>query len=310
MPVLRIATRKSLLALWQTRWVSEELKKHHPGLTLEWVELVTQGDIKLEGSLAKIGGKGLFLKELEEALLDGRADIAVHSLKDVPMELEPSFALPAFMPRATALDALCAKGLTLASLPQGAVVGTSSLRRQAQLLALRPDLQIKLIRGNVDTRIKKLLQGEYDAIALAACGVERLNLSEHISEYLQPTQCLPAIGQGIVVIETRADDEATAQYVRALHDPVSAVMAAAERSVGLALQSSCQVPVAAFAERLADHYQVRAWVGTPDGKTMLYATETAPLDVDITDAQMLGLQLALHLKRDGAQAIIDRCLSG
>lgn len=306
MPVLRIATRKSKLAIWQTRWVSEQLKQAHPDLTIEWVELVTQGDIKLDSSLSKIGGKGLFLKELEEALLDKRADIAVHSLKDVPMQVADPFILAAFMPRATPLDALCAKGATLATLPQHAVVGTSSLRRQAQLLALRPDLKIKLMRGNVDTRLTKLNIGEYDAITLAACGVERLNLSEHISEYLQPEVCLPAIGQGIVVIESRADDIQTQDYVRVLHDKHAELMALAERSLGLALQSSCQVPVAGYAQIVDGRVILRGWVGTPDGKTMLYAEAGAAME----DAATLGLQVAQQLKDKGAQEIIDRCLYG
>lgn len=306
MPVLRIATRKSKLALWQTRWVSEQLKQAHPDLTIEWVELVTQGDIKLESSLAKIGGKGLFLKELEEALLDKRADIAVHSLKDVPMTLAPHFTLAAYMPRATPLDALCAKGATLATLAPQAVVGTSSLRRQSQLLAARPDLQIKLIRGNVDTRLNKLQAGEYDAITLAACGIERLNLKEHISEYLPSTLCLPAIGQGIVVIESRADDELTQAYVQALHNEDAKTVAQAERSLGAALKSSCQVPVAGHAELMGDRLLLRGWVGTPDGKRMLYANAEANRE----DAEALGLQVAELLKNDGAQDIIDRCLSG
>jgi hydroxymethylbilane synthase len=306
MPVLRIATRKSLLALWQTQWVTDLLNKAHPGLEIEWLELVTQGDLKLESSLAKIGGKGLFLKELEEALLDMRADLAVHSLKDVPMELDPNFRLAAYLPRATALDALCAQGATLDSLPPQAVVGTSSLRRQAQLLAIRPDLNIKLIRGNVDTRLKKLQAGDYDAITLAACGLERLNLSEHISEYLHSDICLPAIGQGIVVIETRSDDIATQDLVRALHDTTAASMALAERSLGAALHSSCQVPVAGYAEIIEGRLQLRAWVGTPDGQKMLYAQDTAA----VQDAVTLGLQVAQQLKDAGAQEIIDRCLSG
>lgn len=306
MSVLRIATRKSQLALWQTRWVSEHLRKAHPDLTIEWVELVTQGDIKLESSLAKIGGKGLFLKELEEALLDKRADIAVHSLKDVPMVLAPAFRLAAYMPRATPLDALCARGATLATLPPHAVVGTSSLRRQAQLLAARPDLRIKLIRGNVDTRLNKLASGEYDAITLAACGLERLNLRGHISEYLSSDLCLPAIGQGVVVIECRAGDERTLALTQALHNPDAASVALAERSLGAALHSSCQVPVAGYAELKGEQIQLRGWVGTPDGKRMLYARAEGPRQ----DAVALGLQVAQLLKNDGAQEIIDCCLSG
>lgn len=306
MPRLRIATRKSKLAIWQTNWVSEQLQKAYPDLSIEYVELTTQGDIKLDSSLSKVGGKGLFLKELEEALLDGRADMAVHSLKDVPMQLDSVFCLPAFMPRTTPLDALCAKGKTLDTLPAQAIVGTSSLRRQAQLLAIRPDLRIKLIRGNVDTRVNKLSNGEYDAITLAACGLERLNLSEHISEYLSFDRCLPAIGQGIVVIEARADDKITQERVRVLHDAQAETVALAERSLGLALHCACQVPVAGYARFENENLVLRGWVGTPDGQRMLYATAAGAPE----EAANLGLKVAQMLQDQGATMIIDQCISG
>ncbi|GAP65539.1 hydroxymethylbilane synthase [Mizugakiibacter sediminis] len=245
---LRIATRKSALALWQAEHVAARLRAAHPGLAVELVPLTTRGDQILDRPLATIGGKGLFLKELEVALLEGRADLAVHSLKDVPAELDPGFALGAVLARADPADAFVSNAwATLAELPQGARVGTSSLRRQAQLRALRPDLVLLDLRGNVNTRLAKLDAGDYDAIVLACAGLERLGLAARIRARLDAPHWLPAPGQGAIACEIRAGDGRVQELLAPLEDADTRRATAAERAMNEALGGSCTVPVAAWA---------------------------------------------------------------
>ena len=245
---LRIATRKSPLALWQTEHVAARLRALHPGLAVELVPMSTRGDEVLDRSLAAVGGKGLFLKELELAMLRGEADCAVHSLKDVPMELDGPFALPAILERADHADAFVSNHYAdIAALPEGARVGSSSLRRQAQLRALRPDLQLVDLRGNVNTRLGKLDHGEYDAIVLACAGLQRLGFDARIRARLDAPQWLPAPAQGAIAVECREDDADTRALFAALDHAPTRICVEAERAMNRALHGSCQVPVAAFA---------------------------------------------------------------
>lgn len=304
---LRIATRKSALALWQANWVASQLRKAHPNLHIELVEITTEGDRRLDLTLSKIGGKGLFLKELEEALLRGEADIAVHSLKDVPAQDTPGLRLAAFLPRATAFDALVSSTYpSLAALPHGANVGTASLRRQSQLLHLRPDLNILPLRGNVDTRLRRQQIGDFDAIVLAACGLERLNLSTHIAEVLTPDICLPAVGQGIVVVQARANDDHSQALLKPLHSPASYTQALAERTMNALLGGSCQVPIAGFATLHGNELRLNGLVGTPDGKMLMKAS----FGGDPSEAQQIGEHVANDLMAQGAEQIIQASLSG
>jgi hydroxymethylbilane synthase len=246
---LRIATRKSPLALWQTEHVAARLREHHPALTVEFVPLSTRGDEVLDRSLAAVGGKGLFLKELEQAMLRGEADCAVHSLKDVPMELDGPFALPAILKRADPADAFVSNRYdSIDALPQGARVGTSSLRRQAQLRAQRPDLQLADLRGNVNTRLAKLDAGDYDAIVLACAGLQRLGFDARIRARLDAPTWLPAPAQGAIAVECRDDDADTRALFAVLDHAQTRLCVEAERAMNRALHGSCQVPVAAFAE--------------------------------------------------------------
>lgn len=246
---LRIATRKSPLALWQTEHVAARLREFHPALTIEFVPLSTRGDEVLDRSLAAVGGKGLFLKELEQAMLRGEADCAVHSLKDVPMELDGPFALPAILKRADPADAFVSNRYDgIDALPQGARVGTSSLRRQAQLRALRPDLQLADLRGNVNTRLAKLDNGDYDAIVLACAGLQRLGFDARIRARLDAPTWLPAPAQGAIAVECREDDATTRALFAVLDHAQTRMCVEAERAMNRALHGSCQVPVAAFAE--------------------------------------------------------------
>jgi hydroxymethylbilane synthase len=268
MPTLRIATRKSPLALWQSEHVAERLRLAHPGLRVELVPMSTRGDEVLDRSLAAIGGKGLFLKELELAMERGEADCAVHSLKDVPMELEPGFALPAILARADYADAFVSnRHADIAALPQGARVGTSSLRRQAQLRALRTDLQLLDLRGNVNTRLQKLDDGGYEAIVLACAGLERLGLGTRIRDRLRAPHWLPAPSQGAIAIECRDDDSAVQGLCRALDDASTRTCVDAERAMNRALHGSCHVPVAAFAQLDGDGLHLAGLVGdATDGR--------------------------------------------
>jgi hydroxymethylbilane synthase len=250
--VLRIATRKSQLALWQAGHVAALLRSAHPQLSVELVPMTTRGDQIQDRSLAAIGGKGLFIKELEVAIAEGRADLAVHSMKDVPAELPPGFVIGAVLERADARDALLAtRYASLAALPAGARIGTSSLRRQAQILAARPDLKIEPLRGNVGTRIKRLDDGELDAIVLACAGLVRLGLQSRITAHLDLTACLPAVGQGIIGVECRADNADALALIAALEHAATRSALSAERSFSGKLGGSCQSPIAAHA-RIAD----------------------------------------------------------
>jgi hydroxymethylbilane synthase len=294
---LRIATRKSALALWQAEHVAALLRTTHPGLTVELVPMSTRGDEILDKPLATIGGKGLFLKELEVAMLEGRADLAVHSLKDVPAELEPGFVLPAILPRADAADAFVSNDhAELASLPQGARVGTSSLRRQAQLRALRPDLQLLDLRGNVGTRLGKLDAGDYDAIVLACAGLERLGLAARIRSRLAAPDWLPAPGQAAIAIEARGDQPAVLALLAALDDADTRLTVTAERAMNHALGGSCTVPVGAWC-MLGEHgLHLRGLVGDASSGRLLHAEASSPGE----QAESLGRQVAEALLAQGA----------
>jgi hydroxymethylbilane synthase len=302
MTTLRIATRKSPLALWQTEHVAAQLRARHPGLTVELVPMSTRGDEVLDRSLAAIGGKGLFLKELELAMLRGEADCAVHSLKDVPMELEPGFALPAILERADSADAFVSnRHATLAELPQGAVVGTSSLRRQGQLRALRPDLVLRDLRGNVNTRLAKLDAGDYDAIVLACAGLQRLGFDSRIRSRLEAPEWLPAPAQGAIAIECRDDDVATQALCAALDHAATRTCVEAERAMNRALHGSCHVPVAALARLDGDTLDLHGLVGAPhDGRAV-----RAELRGIANEAEALGTAVAEQLLAQGARELID-----
>jgi hydroxymethylbilane synthase len=296
-----IATRKSELALWQANHVAGLLRDRHPALVVELLPMVTQGDIILDRPLAQIGGKGLFLKELERALLREQADIAVHSMKDVPMEEVPGLTIDVVLERANPCDALLSNsGLGLMELPAGSRVGTSSLRRQCQLMSSRPDLQVADLRGNVNTRIRKLQEGEYDAIILACAGLERLGMAELVTETLAPPAWLPAATQGTIGVQCRQGDSAVSSLIQPLLDPETALRTRAERSVATRLQGSCQVPLAVFATTTSSHLQVTGLVGTPDGLSVLRSeAEGYSSEVDY-----LAARVAEHLLEQGADQII------
>ncbi|MBI3560857.1 MAG: hydroxymethylbilane synthase [Gammaproteobacteria bacterium] len=299
---LRIATRKSQLALWQANDVADRLRARHPGLQIELIKLTTQGDKILDAPLAKIGGKGLFVKELEQGLLSGDADIAVHSMKDVPVELPSGLHLPVICTREDPRDAFVSNRYTgFAQLPAGAKVGTSSLRRQCQLRAQRSDLHFVDLRGNVNTRLQKLDQGEFDAIILAAAGLIRLGFAARIRESLAPEISLPAIGQGAVGIECRVADDRVNALIRPLHDPKTALRVGAERAMNRRLQGGCQVPIAGYAEIEHGVMLLRGLVGTLDGRTVLRAEIAGPPE----HGDELGEVLADDLIARGAFAILE-----
>ena len=296
-----IATRKSELAMWQARHAESLLRKAHPGLEVELSPMVTRGDIILDQPLARIGGKGLFLKELEKALLDGAADIAVHSMKDVPVEQVPGLDVDVLLARANPFDALLSRaGESLDALPPGARVGTSSLRRQCQLRALRPDLEVRDLRGNVNTRVRKLQEGEYDAIVLACAGLERLGMGALITEVLAPPRWLPAGTQGTIGIQHRSGDDAVAALIRPLADAETTLRTRAERRVATLLEGSCQVPLAVFAELDGAELRVSGMVGTPDGQNVLRAARAGPA----ADPEGLATGVAEALLEQGAGDII------
>ncbi len=296
-----IATRESRLALWQAEHVRDLLQKLYPACRVELLGMTTRGDQILDRPLAKVGGKGLFVKELETALLDGRADIAVHSMKDVPMELPAEFALAAIGPREVPLDAfVSSKYAGLDDLPPGAVVGTSSLRREAQLHARYPYLGVTSLRGNLDTRLRKLDEGQYDAIILAAAGLTRLGLSARIRAMLAAEVSLPAAGQGALGIEAVASRTDVAAWLAPLNDPVTAACVRAERAVSRALAGSCEVPLGAYAEETSGRLWLRGFVATPDGTRMA----RAELSGDTKDPEALGLALAAELRAQGADEIL------
>lgn len=304
--LIRIATRKSPLALWQAEHVRERLLALHPGLQVELLTMSTQGDRILDSPLAKIGGKGLFVKELEQGMLDGRADIAVHSMKDVPAELPDGLGIGAILEREDPRDAfVSSQYASVEELPEGARVGTSSLRRQCQLRSRRPDLQILDLRGNVGTRLGKLDDGAYDAIVLACAGLKRLGLSARITRQLAPEEMLPAIAQGVIGIECRIDDERVNRLIEPLNHIETRQRTAAERAMNAALAGGCQAPVAGYSVLNDGIIELRGLVGQPDGSHIICGdVHGSPLQ-----AAALGQQLADDLLTRGARLILDELLS-
>ena len=298
---VRIATRRSRLALWQAEHVKARLEALHAGLRVELVPMTTRGDEILDVTLSKVGGKGLFVKELELAMLEGAADLAVHSMKDVPAELPEGFALAATLEREDPRDALVSEKCgSLAELPAGAVVGTSSLRRQAQVAERHPGLEIRPLRGNVETRLAKLDRGEYSAIVLAASGLLRLGLGGRIRRNLSLDESLPAAGQGALAIECRADRHDILSLVEPLRDAATEACVRAERRVNRELGGSCTVPLGAYGEASGDQLWLRALVASPDGRQMVRAEARGPL----SDPEGLGLAVAAELRRGGAAHIL------
>ena len=304
---LRIATRKSPLALWQANHVRDALMARNSGLDVELFTMTTQGDKILDTPLAKVGGKGLFVKELELGILEGEADLAVHSMKDVPVEFPDGLGLAAILEREDPRDALISNAFTsIDTLPQGARVGTSSLRRQCQLRARRPDLEVLDLRGNVNTRLAKLDSGDYDAILLAAAGVKRMGWEDRITELLPPEQFLPAIGQGAIGIEIRVADEKVSRIVEALNDEQTATRIRAERALNERLQGGCQVPIAGYSEISHGVMVLRALVGRPDGTELVQGVISGKPE----DAEELGQVLADDLLSRGAKQILDEVYAG
>ena len=306
---LTIATRQSPLALWQANFIKDALERLYPQMSVTLLEMVTRGDKILDTPLAKIGGKGLFVKELEQALYDGRADIAVHSLKDVPMVLPEGLTLGAYCKRHAPSDAFVSNTFAhLDELPSGAVLGTSSLRRECQLRQARPDLTIKSLRGNVGTRLAKLDAGEYDAIILATSGLQRLGLDARIRHELDESLSLPAVGQGALAIECRAGDDEMLSLLAPLNDTVTALCVMAERAMNRTLEGGCQVPIAGFATIDGSTLRLRGRVGSVDGKVLLKAENTITLGDDVTTnitaVEALGEQIARELLAQGADVIL------
>ncbi|MFC3095336.1 hydroxymethylbilane synthase [Alteromonas sediminis] len=291
--VIRIATRKSALALWQAEYVKSAIEQAHPHIAVELIPMSTQGDKILDTPLAKIGGKGLFIKELEVAMQEDRADIAVHSMKDVPVQFPEGFGLYAICERENPFDAfVSSRFASLDDLPEGAIVGTSSLRRQCQIKHKRPDLDIRDLRGNVNTRLAKLDNGDYDAIILAAAGLIRLGMAERITQQLDDTLSLPAVGQGAVGIECRDDAHELQAVLATLNHAPTAKCVLTERAMNAKLEGGCQVPIASFAQLDGNAITLRGRVGTPDGKTLLkaHASGEDPIAVgDDVATQLLSL---------------------
>ncbi|MFT5161879.1 MAG: hydroxymethylbilane synthase [Alteromonadaceae bacterium] len=299
---IRIATRKSALALWQAEFVKAQLEEKHPGVFVELVPMSTKGDRILDTPLAKIGGKGLFVKELEVAMLEGRADIAVHSMKDVPVDFPDGLVLHTICEREDPRDAFVSNQFkSIDELPQHAVVGTSSLRRQCQLRELRPDLQIKDLRGNVNTRLAKLDNGEYDAIILAAAGLIRLEMLERISSYIEPEVSLPANGQGAVGIECRDGDNEVKALLSALEHAPTRHRVLAERAMNRHLEGGCQVPIGAYAVIDDGQIWLRGLVGSTDGRQIIRNEVTG----SVAQGEALGIELAEKLLAQGAKTILD-----
>jgi len=298
---MKIATRKSRLALWQANHVASLLRDQHPGLEVELLPMVTRGDINLDQPLAQIGGKGLFLKELERALLRQEADIAVHSMKDIPVKITPGLVVDIMLERANPFDGLLSNsGQGVAELPAGSLVGTSSMRRQCQLKSMRPDLQVADLRGNVDTRVRKLQDGEYDAIILACAGLERLGLDQFVTETLRPPKWLPAATQGTIGVQCRQGDEAVSRLILPLLHPDTALRTQAERAVAALLQGSCQLPLAVFAQTSDSQLHIMGLVGTPDGQTVL----RSEISGEAAEVESLSAKLAQDLLHQGADQII------
>jgi hydroxymethylbilane synthase len=303
MSLIRIATRRSPLALWQAEHVAAVLKNHHPELKIELVKMVTQGDKILDTPLAKIGGKGLFVKELEQGMFNGDADIAVHSMKDVPAKLPDGLTIAAILEREDPRDAFVSNTYsTVDELPQGATVGTSSLRRQCQLLTRRPDLVIKSLRGNVNTRLSKLDQGDYDAIILATAGLVRLGFNERIKQRLPINIMLPAIGQGAIGIECRDSDQLTLSLIQCLHDEKTATRITAERAMNFALEGGCQAPIGGHAKIIDKTLYFHGLVAEPDGSAIVMKHLEGPIE----DAANIGKTVANNLLNAGAKQILDK----
>ena len=299
---IRIATRKSPLAMWQAEHVTALLKGLYPDLDVQIIGMTTKGDKILDAPLAKVGGKGLFVKELEQGMLDGEADIAVHSMKDVPVDFPDGLHLAVIMEREDPRDAFVSNTFeSFEQLPQGACVGTSSLRRQCQLADLRPDLRIEPLRGNVNTRLAKLDAGEYDAIILAAAGLVRLGFEERIRSRIDPAVSLPAIGQGAIGIECRVDDPRVNGLIAALYHPDTADRVLAERAMNARLHGGCQVPIAGYAVLDGDQLLLEGLVGTPDGTRILRAESSGPR----ADAEAIGVRVADALLAQGADEILS-----
>ncbi|AWX55261.1 MULTISPECIES: hydroxymethylbilane synthase [Brevibacillus] len=300
----KVGTRRSKLALTQTNWVVDQLKGFAPEADFELHEIVTKGDRILDVTLSKVGGKGLFVKEIEQSLFDKETDFAVHSLKDMPAELPEGLVIGAIPKRVDPRDVLLSKdGKTLDELPQGALVGTSSLRRSAQILAHRPDIQIESLRGNIDTRMRKLAEGNFDAIILAAAGLERVNFEGEISQFLPVEISLPAVGQGALAIECRADDEETLALLKQFDDAPTRLAVTAERSFLHKLQGGCQVPIGAYAT-VGENNEITltGMVGSPDGKQIFKNTATGQ------DPLALGIQVAEALLAQGAGEVLAQVL--
>ncbi len=300
---IRIATRKSPLALWQAEHVRAALMAAHPGLQVEIHGMTTRGDKILDTPLAKIGGKGLFVKELEVGMLEGAADIAVHSMKDVPVDFPAGLQLAVILEREDPRDAFVSNNYdSIEDLPQGAKLGTASLRRQCQISAYRPDLEILPLRGNVNTRLSKLDNGEYDAIILAAAGLKRLGFDDRIRSALSPQQSLPAIGQGAIGIECRSDDERVQALLQPLHHEQTAVCVAAERAMNERLNGGCQVPIAGYATLDGERLSISGLVGEPDGSRIL----RKQISGKIEEAAALGASIAESLLEQGADEILQQ----
>lgn len=298
---IRIATRKSPLALWQANFIKKQLTDIHKDLTVELIPMVTKGDMILDSPLAKIGGKGLFVKQLEQALLDNTADIAVHSIKDIPAQFPEGLMLATICQRDDVRDALIANQYqSLDDLPQGAIVGTSSLRRQCQLRAKYPHLKIADLRGNVGTRLAKLDNQEYHAIILAAVGLKRLGLQERIKQYITTDLILPAVGQGAIGIETRSNDKTILKLLAPLDDKNSRICIQAERAMNQALQGGCQVPIACYSQLTNDLLSLNGLVGSIDGSKIIKVSVSGTA----TQPEALGLQLASALLAKGADKIL------
>jgi hydroxymethylbilane synthase len=303
---LNIGTRGSKLALWQAEWTRSQLEAHHPGLKIDLVVIKTRGDKILDVPLAKVGGKGLFVKEIEEALLDGRIDLAVHSMKDMPGEIPPGLCIGPIPPREDPRDVLISReGKAFSDLGVGASIGTSSLRRAAQLTHARPDIIIHSLRGNLDTRLKKLETENLDAIVLAAAGVKRLNLEERITQYLEPSLMLPAVAQGALCVEIRQDDTTVQSIVGILDHPETRKVVMGERAYLSHLGGSCQVPVAGHGSISGDRFTLTGLVADLDGSVMLRETHSGPVD----DNVLVGIELADRLMKRGGKEILEK-LSG
>ncbi len=298
---LRIGTRASQLALWQANWVKAELEQRYPGMAVELVKIKTMGDKILDVPLAQVGGKGLFVKEIEEAMLRGEIDIAVHSMKDVPTEFPDGLGLYCITEREDPRDAVISNGVKFADLPRGARIGTSALRRQAQLLKVRPDLQMVIIRGNVETRIRKLTDEKLDAVILAAAGLKRLGYTDKVSEYLDTELSIPAIGQGALGIECRLDDEDIKATIAFFNHPDTSHAVRAERALLWRCEGGCQVPIAAHGIVKGETLQLTGFVASVDGKKSVRGVISGAAG----DCEKLGIQLAEQLLKDGAHEILS-----